>query len=335
MFILLAASAVGGCARAEEAAEQPPAAFEFDEVRPGVFHARGTGAEVVGSNGAVIVNDRDVLVVDSHMTPAAARALLRDMKTITDKPVRYVVNTHFHFDHTHGNQVFGPDVEIIGHEFTYRKLAGGGTKSGRAWDTFIAPVPGRIAEMEKKLETLAGAEREELARQLEGTRDVWAKVQETEPTPPTITLERTLVLHRGGREIRLHFLGRGHTGGDVVVYLPAEKLIVSGDLITENLPYMGDAYFADWVETLGRLAELDAEVILPGHGSPFTDMDKIDRLRDFIADLWAQGHKLHAQGFSAEDAVKRIDMSAHAEHFSRASEPVSRGIVDRMWELLE
>ena len=72
----------------------------------------------VGSNSAIIINDNDVTLVDSHISPAAAWVLLDELKSITTKPVRYVINTHFHYDHSHGNQIFGNDVEIIGHEFT-------------------------------------------------------------------------------------------------------------------------------------------------------------------------------------------------------------------------
>src|SRR5579864_2917880 len=87
--------------------------YKFEKVAEGVYYATGG----FGSNNPVIVNDRDVMLVDDGTTPAAARALLEDLKLITDKPVRYVVNTHFHYDHTDGNSVFAPDVEIIGHEY--------------------------------------------------------------------------------------------------------------------------------------------------------------------------------------------------------------------------
>src|SRR6202161_1060604 len=93
--------------------------YKFEKVADGVYYATGG----TGSNNVVIVNDRDVLLVDDGTTPAAARALLADMKLITDKPVRWVVNTHFHYDHTDGNSVFGPDVEIIGHDYVRHAIA--------------------------------------------------------------------------------------------------------------------------------------------------------------------------------------------------------------------
>ncbi len=87
--------------------------YKFEKIADGIHYATG-GA---GSNNVVIVNDADVLLVDDGTTPAAARAFLEDIKLITNKPVRYVVNTHFHYDHTDGNSVFPPDVDIIGHEY--------------------------------------------------------------------------------------------------------------------------------------------------------------------------------------------------------------------------
>ncbi len=113
-------------------------AFTFQQVRDDIYHAVGTGNLTIGCNGSVIINENDVLLVDSHMTPAASWALLKELKSITHKPVRYVVNTHFHFDHAHGNQTFGEDVEIIGHEFT-RKIIEHATYRSQARPSMDAP----------------------------------------------------------------------------------------------------------------------------------------------------------------------------------------------------
>src|ERR1700737_269162 len=91
--------------------------YQFEKIADGVYYTTSSSPMATGGNHAIIINDRDAVLVDDGTTPAAARALLEDMKLITDKPVRWVVNTHFHYDHTDGNSVFGPDVEIIGHEY--------------------------------------------------------------------------------------------------------------------------------------------------------------------------------------------------------------------------
>jgi cyclase len=97
-----------------------PLAHRFERIADGVYAALPNGTVNVVSNSAVIINDEDVIVVDAHATPAAARALVEDIKTLTAKPVRYVIDTHYHWDHAHGNQGFIPGAQIIGHEYVRR-----------------------------------------------------------------------------------------------------------------------------------------------------------------------------------------------------------------------
>src|SRR3954447_7689856 len=144
LLVLLAPA----CRRATAAA--PPTFHRFTAVADGIYIASATGGMNVGSNSAVIVNDRDVVVVGSHITPSAARALLADLRTLTDKPVRYVVNTHFHFDHAHGNQVFPDDVLILGHEVT-RQLLLADPLHGRTFTSKIAALAGEITDLKKQL----------------------------------------------------------------------------------------------------------------------------------------------------------------------------------------
>ncbi len=311
-------------------------AFTFTEVRDGVWHAVGGGSTAAGSNGAVVVNERDVLVVDSHMTPTAARAMLADLAKITDRPVRYLINTHFHFDHTHGNEVFGPDVEIVAHEFTYRKVASGDTKRGRGYDGFIGSTPQTVEGMRAKLGELSDEDRTAMEQRIAFMMKVYEESEAVEPKAPTLALRKAVTLHRGGREIRLLYLGRGHTGGDVVVYLPQEKALISGDLLTAGLPYMGDAFVPEWVGTLDEVAALDLEVILPGHGPAYTEVERVEHLQLYLIELWQQAVKLFAAGMSAEEAAATIDLTGHAEHFPQiegAGAP--RHAVDRLWELFE
>jgi cyclase len=132
-------------------------AFTFNEVAPGVYHAVGTGALSVGCNASIVVNADDVLVVDTHMTPGGAWALREELKALTPKPVRYVINTHWHFDHAHGNQIYGPGVEIIGHEYTRARLAAGDSKRGRSYDLFIGGVPAQITQLKDRIAKSADA----------------------------------------------------------------------------------------------------------------------------------------------------------------------------------
>jgi len=312
-------------------------AFTFHRIRDEIWHAVGTGSMAVGANAAVVINELDVLLVDSHVSPGAARALLDELGAITEKPVRYVVNTHFHFDHLHGNQIYPPDVEVIGHEFTRERVVEGGSVSGRAYDAFVGTLPDQIRSLEGALDTASTPEgRGELEERLAYLRDYRAATEEVEPTPPTATLARRLTLHRGGREIRIFHPGRGHTGGDVVVHLPGEGILITGDLLTPGLPYMGDGYPVEWAESLEALEALEFDVVLSGHGPAFRDRERIDHLQAYLRDLWERASQMHRQGVEAAEAAERIDMRDHAEHYPEITEPgVHPHAVQRIYELLE
>src|SRR6187200_2297488 len=147
-------------------------AFRFNKVREGVYHAVGTGSLAVVGNSSIIVNDDDVIVVDDHVSPAAAWVLLEEIKSITDKPVRTVINTHFHFDHAHGNQVFGKDVEIIGHEFTRDMLLKGNPLQMPLYKNYLEGLPGQIEDLRKRVAAEADAARKAtLQAQLDATEN--------------------------------------------------------------------------------------------------------------------------------------------------------------------
>src|SRR5437667_4826532 len=137
--------------------QRPPAgtshqgkAFRFNKVRDGVYHVIGTGSLAVVGNSSVIVNDDDVIVVDDHVSPAAAWVLLEEIKQITNKPVTTVINTHFHFDHAHGNKIFDSKVTIIGHEFT-RQMLLGNSIGMPLYRNYVGGLPGQIDDLKKRL----------------------------------------------------------------------------------------------------------------------------------------------------------------------------------------
>lgn len=328
---------------ATQAPGRPPGAdytgraFNFVKVADDVYHAVGTSALTVGCNGAVVVNERDVLVVDSHISPAAAWALREELKTVTPRPIRFVVNTHFHFDHAHGNQIYGPDVEIIGHEFTRAQLASGASRTGRSHAFFVGTLPAQIDQLKKRIAGASdSAERAKLEAQLTVMERHHVATQAVDPTPPTVTLTETLTLHRGGREIRLLHLGRGHTGGDVVVHLPKERIVVTGDLLVAGPSYLGDGFFTEWIATLEKLRAVEFDTVLPGHGDAFKSKAKIDHFQAYLRDFWSQAQQQHKAGVPAEEAARRIDLRAHAANYPGITQPgVNVNGVLRAYELLE
>ena len=167
-------------------------------------------------------------------------------------------------------------------------------------------------------------------------RNYLAGQEAVEPMGPNTTLSERMTLFRGDREIRLLFFGRGHTGGDVVVHLPRERVLITGDLLLPGLPYMGDGYLDEWDDTLEHLKSLDFDWVLPGHGNPFQDRERITYQQEYMRDLQAQAAALHAEGLSYEEAAARIDMSEHAEHYPQiAGAGVPAVTVQRIFELLD
>jgi cyclase len=312
-------------------------AFRFNKVADGVYHAIGTGTLTVVGNSSVIVNDDDVIVVDDHVSPAAAWVLINEIKTITNKPVRTVINTHFHYDHAHGNQIFDKDVAIIGHEFTREMLLGGKSLQMPLYKNYVTQFPGQIENLKQRIVMESDPSRKSMLQaQLQAAENNAASQAELKPTPPNVTLRTNMTLYRGDREIQLRFLGRAHTAGDVVVFLPKERIVITGDMLTSALSNMSDAFVNEWVMTLDELKKLDFVTVLPGHGEAFTDKTKIDYFQAYLRDVWTEVSHLKQQGVSAEEAAKRADLTKHKEHFPTITAPgVPLIAVTRIYELLD
>ncbi len=316
-------------------------AYRFEELADGVHFAVGTGAMNVMSNALVIVNDDHVMLVDTSVSPAAARALVGQINDeLTDKPIRYVFNTHFHFDHAHGNQIFGDEVEIIGHEYVRRQLSSNVLQQ-RTNRSFSALIPGQIEQLKAQVAAASDpAERSRLESALRVQEAHANAIAETVPTPPNVTYTDAMTLHKGGREVQLHHVGRGHTGGDTLVFLPDERIVFTGDFFLGSpgagrLAFMGDGFLDEWPASLQRLKGLEFDVIAPGHGTPFRERDQIVNFQAYLRDFWNQVSALRAEGLSVEEAVGRVDMSAHEGHYGQRALSVDPRAVTRAYELLQ
>jgi len=315
----------------------------FTPVTEGVYHVTGTGAVNVMSHSMLIEGEYDLLVVDSHVTPNAGMALLESIRAVSTKPVRYLVNTHYHFDHAHGNQVFPQEVEIIGHTYTRDKLSGslGNVLEESTFISFTEGVPGQIANLRAQIaQTTDVAQRTELEGRLAIQQAHQDSLGETVPTPPNITIAQSMNIYQavrgGGREIQIIHLGRGHTGGDVVVFLPEERIVFTGDLMVPSLPYMGDAHVDEWPDALEALKGLDFDQILPGHGPIIEGKERIDMLQAYLRDLWRNTDALKGQGLTAEQAASQIDMTAHAGNYPQINGPgADLRAIRRIYALLE
>ena len=151
-----------------------------------------------------------------------------------------------------------------------------------------------------------------------------------------MTLDDRMTLFRGDREIRLLYLGHGHTGGDVVVYLPKERVLCTGDLLVNQVANLIDGYVNEWPDTLEKLKPIDFVDVIPGHGEPFKGKERIDWFQAYLRDVWKQSAALHDQKVPAAEAAKRVDMTAHKAHYPSINGPgINPAIMARMYEVME
>jgi glyoxylase-like metal-dependent hydrolase (beta-lactamase superfamily II) len=261
--------------------EDGEALFDMVEVSGGIYAAIAKPAYKLNGNAAVIVNEDDVVVVDTHSKPSAARALVKQIDKLTSKPIRHVILSHFHYDHARGNQAYIPPVmqgvSIISSMETRKNL--------------IEIAPQRLQnETDNMPNIIAGLQKDasdpDSEKTLLAAREYYDELKTMRIILPDLTFENSLTLHKKNRDIQLLFLGRGHTSSDIVVYLPGEKVLVTSDLLTPWLPGMGDGYPNDWITTLEQMAKLDIEQIIVGHGD-VSGKQLIDTLRNYLSDLIA------------------------------------------------
>lgn len=227
------------------------------ELADGVF-ARMCGDDRMHgfTNAGVIVGDDSVCVIEGLAVPRHARDLIDDVRRVTSKPVRYVIDTHSHWDHAFGNEAF-EEATVVAHRLARRELEEFGEEQRR-----------RVVARGDGFETEVGGVRIRL---------------------PDLTFNEQLSLHFGGRAIDLHYLGRAHTAGDVFVHLPDERVLFTGDVAqVRRFPFVADGYLRDWVETSTRSLALECERFVPGHGPMGTPADLVEA-RDLIAELVASG----------------------------------------------
>jgi glyoxylase-like metal-dependent hydrolase (beta-lactamase superfamily II) len=281
--------------------------FDLQKLADGVYAAIARPRTPINCNAAVIVYDEGVLVVDTHSRPSSALALIQQIKGITDKPVRYAVNTHFHWDHAQGNQAypvaFPQQVSIVASEATRENLIQMGMQRVRDQ---IDAGPGQVAELERKIAAEKdAASKARLQDELKQQQDYLAEIRSLELKLPDVTFDKSLILHRPDRDIALLFLGRGHTSGDVVAYLPKQRVVATGDLLHGWMPFMGDSYPPEWVATLDALDKLDFDTIVGGHGS-VKPRSHLRFFRNYLADLIDAVRAARGRGETLEQAKTSV-----------------------------
>lgn len=270
-------------------AGQQQSHFEIVEIAPGVHAAlQPDRYRFQDSNSVFIVNASDVLVVDAQANPADTRKLIAAIKGVTDKPVRQVVLTHAHSDHLWSfplyREAYPAGVDMIAHQTVLEAMAASREELREQVEGLREALPGAKEQLatgtNREGEPLTEEQRADLQREIPRAEARLGELEKLELLPPSWTFERKLVLHRGPRTIELHHF-RGHTEGDVVVYLPEEGIVITGDLL-DDMPYGGKSFPEDWVASLDELGALEFEVIVPGHGALHHGKDHLLLVRELL-----------------------------------------------------
>src|SRR5437016_132287 len=298
---------------AHEGPDGGDARFDIKKVADGVYAAVASPAYKVNCNTAIIENADGVMVVDTHSKPSAAKVIIERLREMTRKPVRYVVNTHFHWDHWHGNEAYPaayPDAEIVTNQITREAMLKKGLK--RIQD-HVRQVPGEIAKLKADIQAASPAQRGKLEADLRLAESYLGEVRALKPALPTIAFEKTMKLYRRDREIPLLHLGRAHPHGDVFVYLPKEKVVITGDAMIGWTPYMGAGHPEDRAGTLDNLAQLDSTHIIMGHRD-VTGGACLRPVRRHVDDIAEALRHAAATGATLDEVKQRVTAKLAPRH---------------------
>jgi glyoxylase-like metal-dependent hydrolase (beta-lactamase superfamily II) len=243
----------------------------FDKLAEGVYAYTAEG----DPNTGIIIGDDGVMVIDTQATPDMAQDVIRRIREVTDKPIKYVVLSHYHAVRVMGASAYHAD-HIIASQATHELIA------ERGQFDFDSEV-GRFPRLFQGVESVPGL------------------------TWPTLTFDSSMTLWMGKRRVELKHIGRGHTKGDIVVWLPEEKVLFSGDLVEFGAtPYTGDAYLSDWPQTLANVRALGAEKLVPGRGDALTTPETVEAAISGTQEFLTQMFESVKQGRAAGKELNQI-----------------------------
>jgi len=299
-------------ARAAASVSPQPKLFDIQKVADGAYAAIARPQALINCNAVIFENAKDLLIVDAHSKPSAAAALVAQIRReVTQKPIRYIVNTHFHWDHTQGDAAYrrlAPGAELVASSKTREFLSKLGTIRARE---SREQARASLDDYHHRLEAAKTPEdKQQLVRTIAEINAYIAEMRNYQPELPDITFDTSLVVDEKERELHLAFRGRGHTGGDVVVFCPQNKVLATGDLLHGWFPFIGDGYPREWPKTLATLKELPFETVVGGHGQAQQGDKRLNQMANYIAELTETVGAQKAQGRSLEDIQSAMSVSS-------------------------
>jgi glyoxylase-like metal-dependent hydrolase (beta-lactamase superfamily II) len=286
--------------------------FDIERVADGVYLAMARMQAEINCNAAIFVRSTDVLVVDTHSRPSAAASLIAQIrKEVTPRPVRYVVNSHFHSDHTQGNHAYRDaenKIDFIASEPTKQLMS----------DLAEKRLKGSLAAVPQQIDTLrtrASNARSETEKafceeQIRQLLSYQAELQNYTPELPTITFGKSYVLKNQAHDLHIEFHGHAHTAGDVVVFCPQQRVVATGDMIIGFIPNIADGFPRSWPKAIDSVAHLEFNRILPGHGVLQGDRQRMTDQRNYIEELTEKVAAAKNAGKPVTDIQKAITVNS-------------------------
>jgi len=317
-WLTLALSCTAAGCTAALAATPYPFSFETVKVAEGVYaFIEPPGKAVVSGNSLLVVGEDGALVVDTGHHPELSRRMTEEIRRLTPKPLKYVVNTHWHNDHVAGNSVFAeafPEARFIAHQFTADIL-----------DTQVRPYYGEpcvrlyrsqstpLREAYEKGQSVDGKPLDEArrARYAEFLGQADAAMEECRAFRyhgPDMAFSEHLTLRLGKRNVNVLWLGRANTAGDAVVYVPDAKVIATGDILVHPFPFATQSYIGEWAAVLRKIEAMDTVAIVPGHGPVMRDKKYVVDIAELMESIVKQARAAYHPGMSLEDLRAKIDI---------------------------
>lgn len=299
--------------------------FRVEQIAKGVYALLRNDPPglMCDGNSGFIVNDDHVIVVDA---PESSREVIKAIKKITDKPVKYVINTHWHDDHIIGNQVYKeayPNVEFIAHSSALTYLPEQGLKNRNA---MLQSAPGGLAYIKTLLEKgesfgggkITEEEKESIKSDIKLVEQYLEVVPKAEIILPTKTFQDSLTLESKNRIVKLISFGGGHTAADIIVYLPNEKIVFSGDLVIHPIPLVGgeQSLIKEWSRSLNKIIDLNSNAIIPGHGDVLCKTDYLKQMSSLFDFIYNEVNRFVNEGKTLEEIRKQIVLDEFKKQFA-------------------
>jgi glyoxylase-like metal-dependent hydrolase (beta-lactamase superfamily II) len=304
--------------------------FDLQKAANGVYFAHARPQAMLNCNAAIFVRSKDVVVVDAHSKPSAAASLIHQIqREITEKPVRYVVNTHFHWDHTQGDHAYrltGEKVDFIASASTKQLMSDLAVARMKA---SVGAVPQQIDALRARAARSAStAEKAFCADQIAQMEAYQTELKNYTLELPTITFDRSYLLQDPAFDLHIDFHGHSHTAGDIFVFCPQQRAIATGDAIHGFLPNIADGFPRVWPGTIDAVGHADFQYLMGGHGPLQTDRTVMTSQRNYIEELTGKVAEGKKAGLSVAEMQKRFTVASlkslqsngYAEFLARTSE---------------